>query len=147
MPVEKQDERKVAGASYIQNFAIDIEALTINFSNYINLLLELESKYGNKQSDLDKSTDEEKDYLKKFIQAVRQSCISCYVKYVSVVRGLKQKEDKAITKLYHEIKNNMVLSRDTLEKFTIELNSFITLDIVKNLLETSRIAAETVYHD
>lgn len=130
------DEKKTAAASYILNFYKEVNNLNHYYSQYLNAMIELENKYGQKYSD--KINDSEKVALMNFIQLCRYTSHKCYIQYKAITGAINQKEDKKVLNAYLKVKTDLVIKREDLENFVVSLNSFLIKDIIQNLLESSQ---------
>lgn len=129
------NEKDLAGASYVLTFYKEVQDLTSHYANYLNIMLELESKYA---GHADKMPDEEKAFITQQAQLVRYTAHKSYIEYCSIMQGIGQNADPKIVASYAKIKNTFVINRDDLESYVITLNAFIVKDIIKNLLATSQ---------
>lgn len=136
------NEKDLAGASYIITFYKEVQDLTSHYANYINIMLELESKYGGQA---DKMADDEKALIAQQAQLVRYASHKCYIEYYSIMLGIGQTADIKLTEKYNKIKSTFVISRDDLEAYVTLLNAVIVKDIIQNLLSTSQDFIGKVY--
>jgi len=140
-----QNEQKVVGASYIISFFKDVQALTHNYAQYLNVMLEVEKKYA--KDDMEALGEIEKEIVSKSFQTVRYYSLKCYVSYHAIKGSLKLKDDEEIENNYKIIKNTFIIPRDALEKFVVRLNKLMIEDIIKDLLKTSQDIVGEVYGD
>jgi len=139
------DEKKTVGASYLISFYTEVQTLTHYHSQYINLMLELESKY----KDVNKYTDAEKTLVNNACQACRQSATKCFIQFISISKQLKSKvaDVTEIGTAYNKIKNEFVIHRQDLENFVIKLNEVLVSDIIQELMVTSQNLVNDIYGD
>lgn len=138
-------ERDITAASYIYKFYTEIQTLNHEYSNYVNILLELQNKYAD---DVEKKADDqEKAVIKAQVQAVRYAAHQSYIHYNSIMIGTGNKPLKEITDLYSKIKTQFMINRETLEKFVTSINSVLVNEVIKNLLETSQDLIKDIYKD
>jgi hypothetical protein len=133
------DEKKIAGASYLLNFFKDVQQLTHHNIQYLNVLLELESRYG-KNSDASKFDDQHKQILIQWTQNLRYYAYKCYISYKSIKDNLKLDEKlvQKVEEMYKDIKTQFDLNRDKLEEYVIFFNEIIVKEAdLKRLLESS----------
>lgn len=143
MTEKKQvSEERTAAASYILTFYQEIIALTHNYANYENLMLELEQKYG---SEDEKMSPEEQDIIKQFSSILRYYIRVTYVRYVSIMAGVGQKTDKKITDLFDKIKDQYIVIRADAQDYVTALNGVLVNKIIKNLLESSQELVQQLY--
>jgi len=138
-------EKEIAGASYIISFYKEIQQLTHNYGNYLNLMLEVENKYGNPPKNID---DEVQNQISYTIQTVRLSIHKSYVMYCSIQPTLEEKDNKKRTELkeaYNQLKKDFVLNRETLENYVVSINAILVKDIIQNLLASSQGLINEVY--
>lgn len=128
------DEKKTVAASYILSFYSEVQNLTHNHSQYVNLLLELENKTN---SDAAKQTDADKQIIINACQMLRYSATKCYIQYKSIAPQLKTKAID-LDKLYLKIRNNFIFNRNDIEEYTIMLNNVLVEGIIQELLATSQ---------
>lgn len=136
------NEKDLAGASYIITFYREVQDLTSHYANYINIMLELENKYG---KDAAKMGEEEKALIAQHAQLVRYASHKCYIEYNSIMLGINQPTDAAVVNKYAKIKTTFIINRDDLEAYVIALNAVIVKDIIQNLLATSQDFLSKVY--
>jgi len=138
-------EEKIVAASYIVSFYQQVDLLTHTYSQYSNLLIELESKYGEQL--IVKMSVEENNLVTQAVQQVRYYCHRCYVQYRCIIenidKGKKELED--VEKLYEAVKQDFIIVRSNIEKFVIKLNSVLIKSVMKNLLETSQEVLGNIY--
>lgn len=138
-----QDEKKITAASYIYQFYSEIQNLNHEYSNYLNIMLELENKYS---SNVEKNaSDEEKNFIKIQIQKVRYSTHQTYIHYLSITKGLNKNPDNKIVKSYDLIKKQFMINREELEKYVTNINAVLVLEVIKNLLESSQDLIQEIY--
>ena len=130
------NEERTVEASYIINFYRDIMVMNDQGIAYQNLILEFDKRYSKEY--IAKASAEEKVLIMQTVQSLRFYARKVYIEYTAIMKGLKQPNKKEIDELYEKVKNEIIINVDDIEKYLIELNSFITEDIIKNLLETSQ---------
>lgn len=139
------DERSTAAASYILSFYKEIENLTHNYATYLNLIIELKTKY----EDISKGlTDEDKAVLNQAVQMTRYTVHQSHIKYQSIKPHFKktdQNKDKDLTKAYNQIKDTYIINTDNLEQYTLIMNQILLTEIVQNLLNTSQELLGDIY--
>lgn len=138
-------DKQTAGANYLINFFNNIQFLNHSYSNYVNSLLELETKYGEnpKKEDIDSN---DLTGLIKVGQELRYHCHKVYIEYQSIFQTLKQTLNEQIINIYKSfIKKDLLVSREEIEKFVIEVNKVLVHDIIKDLLTTSQDIFNSIY--
>lgn len=143
MKEKKKDESRITAASYIYQFYIEIQSLNDNYSQYLNVLLELENKY----KDTDKATDEEKQVLTQVTQLVRFSVHKTFIQYNSIMKGLKKTVNEDVKTSYEDIKRTFIINREKLEEYVITMNAVLIEDVIKKLLETTQDLLNDLYSD
>lgn len=143
-------EKQIAGASYIIAFYKEVQALTHNYGNYLNLMLEIENRYGTDAKGIEPEVNNQ---LSLTIQTVRLSIHKSFVMYCSIKEAITEKEEKGnkqktekLNKAYSKLKTEFVLDRDSLETYVIALNSALVNDIIQNLLTSSQDLVSEVYN-
>ncbi len=134
----QKDEKKVMGASYIYDFYTIVSLLNDSHANYGNIIMEIVHKYSEEY--LTKINDAEKQFYLTATQNLRYYIIRSYIMFKSILKALKDSTsyneiEEAIDKDYKKIKDNFGIERETVEDYVINLNSFITQDLIKKLLE------------
>lgn len=138
-------ETNLAGANYIVNFFNDIQLLLHSYSNYINYLLELESKTGDLEEEKEIDEEERKTVF-QLVQSVRYYCHKTYIGYNSICQATKIEPEEKIKKNYNDnIKNSPIIDKDKIEEYVISLNAFLVHDIIKDLLTTSHDIMGQIY--
>lgn len=144
------DERKAAGANYIINFFNEMQQLKVYYSQYINFLLEIKTKYGSSPESKNWS-DEEKQALSNLAQTVRHLCNLTYISFVSIFSSGHMNTEKTIMdraeKLYFKIINTYVIESRELEEFVLLLNKAMINDVIQNMLMSSQDIVSNIYND
>lgn len=143
--IEKVNEKRIAGASYIIGFYENINLLTHNYAQYLNFLIELENKY--KNVDLGKISEQERGVFIQSIQEVRYFAHKCYIMYKTIILPLNIKEDQDINNFYEKIKANYIIDRKDIEMFTVSLNSVLMSNVVQDLIDTSQTLLDSIYSE
>lgn len=139
-------DKDIAGSSYVISFYQEVQLLTHNYGNYINLMLEVHSKYG---GEIGKIDDQTKDIITQNVQLVRLGVMKTYIQYKSIYAGaqLKNKNLSELEELYNRLKNEFVINREALEKYVILLNSVLVDDVIRNLLVTGQDLVTSVFNN
>lgn len=139
-------EKQIAGASYIISFYKEVQALTHHYGNYLNLMLEIQNKYGDPPKNIE---SEVQNHLTMIIQTVRLSVHKSYIMYRSIKETLEEKTKKKdeLETAYKKLKEEFVLNRDSLEKYVVSINAILVKDIIQNLLATSQDLVSEVYNE
>jgi hypothetical protein len=138
------DEKKSAGVSYIVDFYFNVQYLTEQYSNYLNLMLQLESQYGDaeKQEGMEEN---EKQLLGQWVQEVRRLVHKTYIGYATISKQLKIDTDKNIREIYGKIKKTYIISRDELEDYVMHMHSVLVKDIIQELLTSNQDLIDGIY--
>jgi len=142
---EAIDEKKTAAASYILSFYQNVEALTGIFSQYINVMLELQEKYG--EGYVNKCGEEEKTAITQVVQNARFIVSKTYIQYRSIAPSLKIKEENKINKMAAKIRSSYIILRDDLEAYTVEMNRVLVSEVIQQLLVSSQSILGSLYDD
>lgn len=139
------NEQKITASNYIISFYQEVENLTHNHAIYINLLIELKAKYGEKP-DAKKITEEEYNVLSTTVQTVRYYCTKAYIKYNSISNQFQKNED--VKKQYDLIKSpsNYLIDSEKLESFVTLMNNIIVDKVIRNLLKSSQDFVSEIYN-
>lgn len=138
-------ERTIAGANYIITFFNEIQQLNQTFSHYLNLVVELKSKYGADLEDVN-IDDLEKRQLQELAQLLRSAVTKSYILYTSiysVADELTAKKD--VFELYVSIRNEYIMKLDEAEKYVILMNQSLTKDIVNDLIVNAKTIIGQIY--
>lgn len=141
-----KEEQKIASASYIINFMGDVDSLTWEFSNYINILVQFQQKYP--QTEIDKGVVEELEEqdqmtIRDVIQRLRGELVKSYLRYNALVKEVPdmeykpEKNGKTLKQLYDSLVNNPILERSTLEEYCVALNNVFVSGVMSELLMKS----------
>jgi len=136
------DEKKTTGASYIFSFYIEIQNLTDTYSNYVNLMLELEYKYKN---NIEKAEESDKNIVNQWLQMVRKSCHKCYIQYKTILPTLKIEENDKLNEKYLKISNCFVIDRNDLKDFVLSMNKVLVNGIIQELLVDNQDFIKDIY--
>ena len=134
------DESKIVAANYIISFYSQVATLTHHYSNYENIMLELD------QAGKD-YPPETKDTVKTSIQNLRYYIIQTHISYNSIMKGINKTSDEKLKTIYEKIKSEFIINRGDVEKYTICLNDLLVSTVMKNLLQTSKDLFSKIYPD
>ena len=133
-------DKKETAANYILTFYEEVKVLILNYSNYLNFLVELDSKYG-KVGEYDSFEPEDHSSFITMTRTIRQTVITTYMLYRNIKDRINDKIDnKLIADIdvsYVKIKSNFTIDRDILESYVVDLNKFLTSSIMDELLDSS----------
>lgn len=142
------NEKTLAAASYIITFYQEVQALNQLHANYLNMLLELDYKFGKTMENLDPAI---KDHITLVSQTLRSSVHKAYIAYSCIRLKVDSKEDVAFEKLvetsYNQISTDFIPERDVVTVFTVSMNKMLVNDIFTDLLKTSQSVLSDVYGD
>jgi len=129
-------EKKAVGISYLYSFYMEVQNLINNYAQYLNLMIEIESKYPSAQ-ELQKADEEHKNIVNQWLQNVRIYISTTYIKYKTLSSVLKLKDNPELDKKHKEILSKFVIDRNILEQYVIEMNKILITDIIQDLLENN----------
>lgn len=150
MKERKISEEKTVGASYILQFYQDVLNLTHSSSQYANLLLEFENKYGEDEKGIAALDENERQALTSTVQEVRYWANRSYIAYAVINRAIPSKlrdeeEANRMREIHEAIKRTFIIPRDVLEEYNLLLNGVLVKKVVRNLLESSSDLISEVY--
>lgn len=140
-------EERTAGASYVLTFYQDVAQLTHYYSQYLNLLIELEVKDDKKSAEQAPISEQDRAVLVQAIQNVRYYANKCFIEYACIARSLGQTIQPKIEEDYKSVTQQFIIHRVPLESYVIQMNTWLVGDIIKNLMETSQKIIDTIYND
>lgn len=147
---KKLGEEEIVAASYVVNFYKEVGALTNAYANYLNVILEFESKYPDDPEFLDKMPQEHKNHLIQQVQLVRFYAHKSYIQYKCMIQFLdkkgKDEELKDMEKKYLKLKT-FIIKKEDIEEFTVAMNSAIITSVMKRLLETGQEILDKIYSE
>ena len=134
------DQEVQAGANYIVNFYNEAQNIKVIYSEYMNLMLEIEQTQ-DKSTDLNKKnmSPEILGSLKQALTIVRQHAVQAYISYNTITKVVKKVNvDPSIEDSYNKIKAAYIIKRQDLENFAIAINLFLCQEVLKELLDHSQ---------
>lgn len=141
--MKEQQEKDVAGASYILTFYNDVQLLNNNYVQYCNLLIELEAKQEVKIG------IEERQVLIQSIQTLRENIQKTYIEYTALISNIgidkDVEKDKKLYGTYKDLITKFIINRDKVGEYVRELNNFLIRNVIRNLLENSKDLITTLY--
>jgi len=133
-------ERKTAGINYLINFFNHIQVLNGHFSKYMGLLVQADEE----QRQI--GATEKTQIIQQTSNELREWIILVYIEYSSIFKTLKQGLDKKIKNIYdNEVKKNIILDRDKIEEFIIQMNATFLNEVVQDLLKTNQDLFDAIY--
>ena len=78
------NDKKIIEASYITALYQNVGVLTGQYTEYFNISLEIQSKYGVDENALKNMTDDERKSLTESIQRLRMIGMQTYIQYESI---------------------------------------------------------------
>lgn len=142
--MSQQNETQKTAANYIQTFYQEVQNLTHRHSQYINLLAELNNKYGT--TAIEKITEEERKTLIELVQYVRYHATTTYIYQQTINKQTNTTQDKNTVKdLYDKIKTRFIPTKEDVETYTILLNTYLLNEIMQELLEKSSDILTKIY--
>lgn len=146
MSSKNKNEQAIAGANYIINFYQEVETLISVYSQYDNLVLELETKSQDREEN-EQIEEQEAEAIKQASQTTRYYIKTTYIKFSGIARNVKieDKEYNELTKLYNKINKTLIVNRDDIKEYTIELNRLLLKNVIKTLLEDSSQILQSIY--
>lgn len=133
-------ENKKIGQSFIFSFYNECMALLVVYSNYINVLAEIDNL-----TDPNKLEDNSKAIVLQSLQQVRQSVSVTYIMLQSIKENIKASETDKIKELYDRIKKDFVIKSEDLEDYVIRINKIIASEIMQNILINNKDIVESIY--
>jgi hypothetical protein len=146
LKTQNQTENKTIGVSYVVGYYIEVEQLTTLLAQYINYFLELEQKYG--VEGIGKIDEAEKDLLNNLLQSIRHLVIKTKMKTNVIYRSInKSKLDHPdIKKLSDHIISTFIIDRKILNEYVMELNLFVTQDVIQSLIVNNQEIVSQIYN-
>jgi len=147
---KEANEKKQAAASYIINFYNQVIQLNDSYSKFLNLLVELEYKYGEKDF-INKADDAEKNSLIESSRIIRYVSTNAFIQYKVIRESIdKLNDEKSIKELetkYYTIRDKVIPSRNDLQDYVITLNKFLVTNIIQELLTNSSEFIDTILNN
>jgi len=139
----KMDEMKATGAYYTIQFYDDVQQLTHHFSQYRNMLLQIEHNFGvDNIAKIDESTREQ---INNTVQTIRHYANVVYVKYKGLVLYAEDERLNEVIETYNKIKTTYVFQIADIEQFVILVNAYLVNKVMKDLLVTSTQIMSGIY--
>lgn len=134
------NETEQIGASYLNSFYVNIQYMTEWVSSYMNLIIELQAKYGGQFEGLD---DEDRVNIVKHLQNIRHYATLCHFQYNSVMMTMKKKgvkKEEKIIELYKVMMNEQktMIEAETVREYTQLFHDFLANNNVDELMTTSK---------
>jgi hypothetical protein len=141
---QRVSEQKTATASYILTFYEEVTQLTHTYSQYLNIDLQNTAKYGGDESKLDSG---DKEILLNIIQSLRYYANQCFIKYQSINMNIDTTPEiaKTLETSHSNILKDFVVKKEDAKAFTIAINQFLNMAVMKDLLKTSEDVINTIY--
>jgi len=136
------DEKKVAASSYILQFYQEVKLLTTYYVQYHNLLIELESRYTEREEPIPM---ESTATIIQIAQLLRQSVQTTYIEFSSISKNLKNATKIDIEEQYKAIMSKLIFERKDIENYVKGINEFLVQDIIQALLKTSNDVISEIY--
>lgn len=147
-------EEKTSAASYILQFYSDVGQLTHYFSQYINIIIELERMTGSSPEETNVQ-EAHKQTLIQTVQNLRYYAHNVYIRYSSIFKALeeakkegKNKKNKTTNPLkqpYENLEKQFIIQRKEAEKFVLAANEVLIDAVMKDLLKTSQDLIDSIY--
>lgn len=147
----KVNETRQAAASYIVTFYNEIMILLHDYSQYLNILLELEQKYPDKISIVEKLSTEEKIVLVQSVQAIRYNATKAHIQFKTInetaIKDNKPSSEELLEEEtgYKKVRDTFLINREELENYVFIMNKFLAKKVMQELLETSQQFINDIY--
>lgn len=141
---KKYTEDQLTGAHYIIQFYNQVMQINHQYALYLNLMTELEYKYG-KDEGLKRMNDGEKETLASIVQMIRYHSHQIYLQYYAIKDLLKEAGRINLQEKYLKIKNDFIIDRNNLEEFTIVINKIVVNEVMRGLLQNSQDIINSIY--
>lgn len=136
-------EKTLVAANYIQDFYKAVNALNDHTSIYINIMLELTSKYGKELKDLE---PEVRNAMQTAIQNFRHYANKVMLMYEAIFNVHDKKLAKEVKESYEYIITNFGLDPKKARDFTVAINKAMVSEIMQDLLTTSKEIIDKIYN-
>jgi hypothetical protein len=90
------NDKKIIEASYITALYQNVGILTGQYTEYFNISLEIQSKYGDDDTSLKNMSDDERQKLTESVQRLRMIAMQTYIQYESIKKHTRFNEDDII---------------------------------------------------
>lgn len=132
------NDKKLIEASYITALYQNVGVLTGQYTEYFNISLEIQSKYGIDENTLKNISDDERKSLTESIQRLRMIAMQTYIQYESIRKHTNFNEDSQIQENYKKICTKFFTDPQFIELFVLSLNKFLINDIMQELFDKSQ---------
>jgi hypothetical protein len=126
----------VSSANYIIQFFNDVENLSWQSANYLNLMIELKAKNPD-MKEFEGLSDQEQQSLVNITQQLRAMAFRCFVKYQALKESVTGMEDKNIQPAYKKVIEGIVPLQKDIEDFNIKMNTIFVKGIMADFLMKS----------
>jgi len=137
-----QSQEQIASASYIMTFFNDVEALSWQSANYVNLMISTKAKYSTKdlKDDTIELDSEDQSSLVNITQNLRAMIFRTYTKLIALSDSihLEKELEGEIKKLYEKIIKEVSPSQVDVETFNIKINKVFVSGVMADLLLKSK---------
>ena len=145
--VTELSEQKQTAASYVLQFFNQITLVTHHYAVYLNLLAELEAKYGARMDTKDMA-EEERLAIVEQLQNFRYHSHIAFIQFRTIVLSAgKDFDTTKVNESYKLVRDTFVITRDQAGNFLEALNEFLASTIMKELLKTSQDIVSSVYQN
>lgn len=140
-----QKTELISSANYIVDFYQLVEALTGQYSAYMNLIAESKIKTTN----IEEMDEEIKEAFKIGVQNIRLYCTTAYVKTRTLLKRAKKTEIKIteIEKAYKKAIKEYVINSEDLEAYVFLLNDLLAEEVLTEIFESSNSLLQGVYNN
>jgi hypothetical protein len=133
--------KDVLGASYVVDFFNEVTQLTGQFSQFKNIVLEMDFK---KQGEI-AIEPIELDNLNTSARNVRLFCNQVYLRVRALSETAGLKENSLIKEYYDKVCTGLVPKVSDVENFVLEVNKLLVKDVISDLLSTSQSLLNNLY--
>lgn len=126
---KKKSPEQITGATYIQNYAQQINLLTHYWSIYEMALAKIQKD--------NQISEEKKQELSTLVDSIKYYSQTLYILHTSIYKHLGKEITQEFTEQYVKIKTDIIPDRTILEKFIVTLHFSLMDNVLKTLLQNS----------
>lgn len=138
-------DNKIYGINYIMNFHNSVLICNDYYSAYFNMLLNFEEKYKNMEDLISNKLDPlEHNNFFTLLNEMRSQLLKSYILYKSLEPHLKNKIEE-IDNHIKNIKTQMVIKREDLELYVLDINRALVDDLIQDILHNNQELIQNLY--
>lgn len=126
-------DEQIAAAGYVVTYFNDVETMTNETANYINLLNEIKQR--SKGSDTIELQEENTQVIEQLIPTLRFYVVRTYVKTISLASRMESLRSPRLDELYQKIKYSSVPEAADIEEYCFELNKLFVQGVVSSIID------------